>query len=261
MIVLRVKEPISCSLHSRRAQVTRAISLPVFCSLMSASTGKSSPYAFYAFYQLYRELGEHAPSQDISFEEICTKLYPDVVVDTRSSTSLFVTWEKRSKKQSRGYNLRGCIGTFAKLPVLKGIERYSLIAALQDRRFPPIKSSELAQLRCSCNILQNFQTIYDGDTQDGDIFNWELGVHGVELLFKNPYDGSVCSATFLPDVMLEQDWDKEETFINLLEKAGVTSGSRDIMSNYRNYFVTVIKYESNKSFITYEEFIDGLARL
>lgn len=185
-------------------------------------------------------------------------MFPGATVDTSSKTSLFVTWEKKRKQKGNEYALRGCIGTFARLPILKGIERYSIISALQDRRFPPITKNELPLLRCSCNILQNFETIYDGESHGGDIFNWELGVHGIELMFKNPQTGAVCSATFLPDVMTEQNWDKRDTFINLIEKAGFTGNPEELLDNYKDYFVQVIKYQGNKSRIAYNEFIEFL---
>lgn len=231
---------------------------------------KSSPYAFYAFYTLYNTLNEGthstASSTDgsLSFAKICNKLYPHQDIDSSSSTSLFITWKKKVRQQSghgEDYALRGCIGTFAKLPVVSGIEKYSLIAALQDRRFPPIDKKELSQLKCSCNILQDFEKIYDGKTQAGDIFNWEIGTHGIELFFKHPQTGSICSATFLPEVMPEQGWDKEETFLNLIEKAGVYAHAKDILEDYENSFVKVIRYEGKKSAISYDEFMVQLGKL
>lgn len=227
---------------------------------------KNSPYAFYAFYQLYNHLNSSAhPSSSNSTEtgnkrflEICKALYPTVKLDPTEKTSLFVTWKKKSK-HSGDYVLRGCIGTFAKPPVVQGIEKYSLIAALQDHRFSPITKNELPLLKCCCNILQNFTTIYD--RTKGDIYDWEIGLHGIELLFKHPQTGSVVSATFLPDVMTEQGWDKEETFLNLIYKAGVSSHVQEIMDHYDQYFIEVIRYEGNKSAITYEGFEARLTKL
>lgn len=234
---------------------------------------ESSPYAFYAFYQLYNYLisptSPHLLTANKygskSFKEICATLFPDQKVDPNAKTSLFITWKKKSKghkgENEDGYALRGCIGTFAKLPIATGIEKYSLIAALQDRRFSPINEHELSRLKCSCNILQNFETIYDGKSNKGDIFNWEIGVHGIELIFKHPQSGAVCSATFLPEVIPEQNWDKEETFTNLIEKAGVFAYVADVMDHYEDYFVQVIRYEGNKSAISYKEFKEKLEKL
>lgn len=229
---------------------------------MSSEVETSSPYAFYAFYTLYRALnGADSPAEKASFAEVCEKLYPDQSVDSKSSTSLFITWKKKARGRSdsgNGYSLRGCIGTFAKLPVVKGIEKYSLVAALQDRRFPPINAGELSHLKCSCNILQNFETIYDGK---GDIYDWEVGMHGIELVFKNPQTGVICSSTFLPEVIPEQGWDKKETFLNLIEKAGVYSYANEVMEDYEQYFIKVIRYEGKKSAITFREFERRLAEL
>ncbi|SCV05891.1 LANO_0H17458g1_1 [Lachancea nothofagi CBS 11611] len=214
----------------------------------------SSPFAFYAFYQLYAHFHNSADSKRRSFEAIHKQLYPNYVVKssrTTEKTSLFITWKKKGEKH-QDYNLRGCIGTFAKLPLLRGIEKYSLIAALQDHRFPPISQAELPTLKCSCNILHSFQTIFSG--KKGDIFDWEVGVHGIELTFKEPTTGQVLSATFLPEVMPEQGWDKKDTFSNLIEKAGYWKDVDSLMDHYEDYFLEVVRYEGDKSQIEYKEF-------
>ncbi|SCU82425.1 LADA_0C05182g1_1 [Lachancea dasiensis] len=216
---------------------------------------ESSPFAFYAFHQL----DIHFHSKDIpnlTFGEIQKRFYSDCLLDKNKineKSSLFITWKKRSKRSSV-YELRGCIGTFAKLPLLRGIEKYSLVAALQDHRFPPIRVIELPQLECSCNILQNFRSIFSN--HEGDIFDWELGTHGIELNFKDPKAGRIMSATFLPEVMPEQNWSKKDTFRNLIEKAGYLGDVDSLMDHYEDYFVEVIRYEGNKSQIKYDEYKD-----
>ena len=196
-----------------------------------------------------------------SLEEIARILYPGFKIDYNEKTSLFITWKKKSNKHHRentdegSYLLRGCIGTFAKMPIAHGIEKYSLIASLEDRRFSPIQKRELPDLKCSCNILSHFKIIFQGgNNPNGDIFDWELGKHGIELYFKQPKTGTICSATFLPDVMPEQHWNKEDTFANLIEKAGYWGNISEIMNNFEIYFIKVIRYEGNKSSITFEEF-------
>lgn len=229
---------------------------------MSSELTGSSPYAFYAFHQLYNHLNGNdklqSPNSTKTFLKICQTLYPDYKASPTEKASLFITWNKKSKKNDT-YGLRGCIGTFAKPTLVHGIEKYSLIAALEDSRFPPISKSELKLLKCSCNILQNFTTIYG--KSKGDIYNWEIGLHGIELLFKDPSSGITLSATFLPEVMSEHNWDKEETFLNLIYKAGVNSHLEEVLDHYDQYFVEVIRYEGNKSAITYEQFESGLLTL
>jgi AMMECR1 domain-containing protein len=48
--------------------------------------------------------------------------------------------------------------------------------------------------------------------------DWELGIHGLRISFyaRNKRYG----ACYLPDVAVEQGWDKEETIVSLMRKAG-----------------------------------------
>ncbi|SCW01754.1 LAFE_0E06524g1_1 [Lachancea fermentati] len=217
---------------------------------------KSSPFVFYAFYQLYKHFyGTAAPK--LTFEAIKQRIFPKYHVDPselQNKKSLFITWKKRTAKSPEHYQLRGCIGTFAKIPLLEGIERYSLIAALEDHRFPPIAPSEISSLKCSCNILQNFKVIYSGSDQKGDIYDWDIGVHGIELRFKDPQTSTILSATFLPEVMPEQGWNKKETFANLIEKAGCYEQVDSVIDNFQDFFIEVIRYEGNKSEISFDQY-------
>jgi uncharacterized protein (TIGR00296 family) len=113
--------------------------------------------------------------------------------------------------RSGSRNLRGCIGTFEALPLEHGLSSYALTSALEDYRFSPIPLSELPTLEVSVTLLTDFETAKDP-------MDWEIGVHGVRLSFysKNRRYGS-C---YLPDVAPEQGWDKEETIISLMRKAG-----------------------------------------
>lgn len=54
--------------------------------------------------------------------------------------------------------------------------------------------------------------------------------------------------------MPEQHWNKEDTFANLIEKAGYWGNISEVMDNFETYFIEVIRYEGKKSSITYEEF-------
>ena len=121
---------------------------------------------------------------------------------------LFVTWQKDG-------DLRGCIGTFAEDAELgETLSRYSLIAAVQDSRFPPINESELPQLRCEVSLLSTFEKI-------DDPLDWEVGKHGIEIEFK---DDKVYRGTFLPNVAPEQGWNQVTTLEYLCRKAGYTKG-------------------------------------
>lgn len=225
---------------------------------MVRNTERSSAYSFLAFYTLYSHFYE---VRSLSFDDICKSLYPEGQVDAETEKPLFITWKKKSKSSyadEDGYSLRGCIGTFAELPIITGIKRYSLIAALEDSRFPSITESEVSSLKCSCNILEHFETIYK---DKGDIYNWDIGTHGIELKFKHPRSKRIMSATFLPEVMEEQGWDKDETYRNLIEKAGCWEEVENIFANYKTFFVEVIRYIGNKSSITEKEFMEKLNKV
>ena len=108
---------------------------------------------------------------------------------------LFVTWQKYYEKYKQ-HDLRGCIGTFAEgQPLGKTLQRYSLIAAVQDTRFSPIETKELPSLKVEISLLSNFEPINDPT-------DWEVGKHGIEIEFKDG-GGREYRGTFLPNVAPE----------------------------------------------------------
>lgn len=61
--------------------------------------------------------------------------------------------------------------------------------------------------------------------------------------------------------MPEQHWSKEDTFVNLIEKAGYWGNISEVMDSFESYFIEVIRYEGDKSSITFDEFekqLDGI---
>lgn len=125
------------------------------------------------------------------------------------SYPLFVTWNTVSRSGHK--SLRGCIGTFEPLPLTTGLQTYALTSAFDDTRFSPIPSSLVPSLSCSLTLLANFEPC-------DDAMDWNLGTHGLRISFtwKNRRHG----ATYLPDVAVEQGWNKEETVESLMKKAG-----------------------------------------
>ena len=83
--------------------------------------------------------------------------------------AIFVTYKKDD-------HLRGCIGSFKPKPLGQQLQSYSLVAALKDSRFSPIKKEELQILSCEVSLLSHFENIED-------IYDWEVGTHGVEIEF------------------------------------------------------------------------------
>jgi uncharacterized protein (TIGR00296 family)/AmmeMemoRadiSam system protein B len=87
--------------------------------------------------------------------------------------------------------LRGCIGTFNLLGDLNDtIANRTIMSALQDGRFAPIKKSELPQLTYKINFLKK--------PVASSINKMKVGTHGITIHFK---DGR--SATYLASVLPE----------------------------------------------------------
>lgn len=203
------------------------------------TTKHPHPFALFAFHILESRLNGISPTQSLA----SFLTHSSTSTTSIGSSPLFVTWNILSKSGEK--HLRGCIGTFSPLPLEQGIAEYSLIAALQDTRFGPITKRELSSLSCSITVLENFE-----DAKDA--LDWELGKHGVRV--KIIKSGRSYGATFLPDVAVEQGWDKEETIEHCVRKGGFRGG-------YDLSEVKVIRYEGRKVGATYQEYVDVMKEL
>jgi uncharacterized protein (TIGR00296 family) len=154
---------------------------------------------------------------------------------------LFVTWNTVSP-HSGIRSLRGCIGTFETLPLSTGLSSYALTSALSDHRFSPISKSELPTLEVSVTLLTDFE-----DAKDA--MDWEVGVHGIRISFyaRNKRYG----ACYLPDVAVEQGWDREETIVSLMRKAG-WGGRREKWSEVGD--LKVVRFQGMVESVGWEEY-------
>jgi AMME syndrome candidate gene 1 protein len=134
-------------------------------------------------------------------------------VSVTESYPLFVTWNTHSRSGHK--SLRGCIGTFEALPLEQGLSGYALTSAFDDTRFSPIPASQLPVLSCALTLLADFEPC-------DDAVDWTLGTHGLRISFS--YRNRRHSATYLPDVAVEQGWTREETVESLMKKAGWDGG-------------------------------------
>lgn len=162
---------------------------------------------------------------------------------------LFVTWNTIVSTDSDGSNdamLRGCIGTFESLELENGLAKYALISAFQDTRFSPIRAQEIPTLQCEVSILTDFEDI-------GDVYDWDLGIHGLKIQFT--YNHSSHSSTFLPHVATEQGWNKQQTLISLLRKGGYRGNEKDPSK----IPMKIQRYRGTKSTISYTEYKSLLA--
>lgn len=191
----------------------------------------------------------HSKHQDVACIEMCFFCF-DVLVShlnhkappkspsfTNDPFPLFVTWQLGQEGR-----LRGCIGTFKATNLHFGLRDYAIQSATKDERFHPINLTELDKLQVSVSLLTRFE-------EAEDYLDWEVGVHGIRIEFFNER-GSKCSATFLPEVAIEHEWDQEETIDRLLRKGGFKG---TITAEVRQS-IKMTRYQSEKITVSYNDY-------
>lgn len=99
----------------------------------------------------------------------------------------------------------------------------------------------------SVSILTDFEVIEDP-------YDWVLGEHGLQVHFM--HRGKGRSATYLPDVAVEQGWNQDETIESLLRKGGF-----DGTSDWRDMPIEFERYQGTKAKVTHAQYLDALAKL
>jgi len=155
---------------------------------------------------------------------------------TNDAYPLFVTWKIGSDKR-----LRGCIGTFSAINLHVGLRKYALTSALEDSRFNPVTKDELPRLHCSVSILTDFE-------EAGNHLDWQIGTHGIRIEFNE--NGHEKTATYLPEIALDQGWDRLQTIDSLLRKGGFQG---QITSDVR-HSIKLTRYRSEKVALSYSEY-------
>jgi hypothetical protein len=108
--------------------------------------------------------------------------------------------------------LRGCIGyTSAKKPLYMTVRDTATLAALQDPRFQPVMAVELPKLQYEISVLSPLRRVTD-------IEEIKVGQHG--LLMKNGGNEGLL----LPQVPVEQGWDRQTFLEQTCRKAGMATG-------------------------------------
>jgi AmmeMemoRadiSam system protein B/AmmeMemoRadiSam system protein A len=106
--------------------------------------------------------------------------------------------------------LRGCIGyTSASKPLYITVRDTATLAAMRDPRFPAVSSGELSSLEYEISVLSPLRRVTD-------VQQIKIGQHG--LLMKN----GDSEGLLLPQVPVEQKWDRQ----TLLEQTCVKAGMR-----------------------------------
>jgi AMMECR1 domain-containing protein len=84
-------------------------------------------------------------------------------------------------------------------------------------------------------------------TPCADPLDWDLDTHGIRISFT--HHSRRYSATYLPDVAVEQGWNKEETIVSLMRKAGWSGRSKDWT---KVFDLKCIRYEGKKASLDYQ---------
>ncbi|KAJ7774191.1 alport syndrome [Mycena maculata] len=213
----------------------------------------TAEHCFHAFDALYCSLTSASP------------IAPRFVDD---KYPLFVTWNTRTSRPGRAPRLRGCIGSFEPLSLHDGLQEFALISAFRDHRFRKIDKSELESLECAVSLLTDFE---DAESY----LDWTVGVHGISITFphpsllQSPSSGSpsplssstylprvtsrqTFSATYLPDVIPEQGWDRIEAVDSAIQKAGWNGTiTEDIRRS-----VKLRRYQSKMCVVGWDEYME-----
>ena len=108
--------------------------------------------------------------------------------------------------------LRGCIGyTSAEKPLYITVRDTATLAAMRDPRFSPVTASELPSLQYEISVMSPLRRVTD-------IQQIKVGQHG--LLMKNGDSEGIL----LPQVPVEQGWDRNTFLEQTCAKAGMRSG-------------------------------------
>lgn len=106
-------------------------------------------------------------------------------------------------------SLRGCIGHVqAIMPLYQSVIRNAVAASSSDPRFPPLIKEELKDIEIEISVLSSMKRVKD-------FKEIEVGKHGL-LIRKDARSGLL-----LPQVPIEQGWDRETFLRQICAKAGL----------------------------------------
>ena len=130
---------------------------------------------------------------------------PELTDNLKMVYGAFVTLHKKGK-------LRGCIGTMiGRMPLASTIQQMVVASSTKDPRFPSVKADEIEDLDIEISVLSIPEGIEPNEVV--------LGKHGL-LIQQGEFQG-----VFLPQVPIEQGWNKDEYLEQLCTKAGLATNA------------------------------------
>ena len=131
----------------------------------------------------------------------------------------------------QGRRLRGCIGTLQpEGPLYQTVMEMAIASATQDYRFPPLSLDEIPKTKIEISVLSPFTRIEDPK-------EIEVGRHGLYIV-KGFYRG-----VLLPQVAVEQGWDRETFLRHLCLKAGLDADAWEGEADIYTFTAEIIEEE------------------
>ncbi len=151
-----------------------------------------------------------------------TPRYPEPTENIQAHCGAFVTLHKNGV-------LRGCIGhIIAVNPLFKAVKELARSSAFEDPRFPRLNQSEFDEIDIEISVLTPLERIESAEQV-------EVGEHGVYI------KSGARSGVLLPQVPVEQGWNRHQYLTNLCFKAGL-SGDCWTNPNAELYVFTAIVF-------------------
>ena len=134
---------------------------------------------------------------------------------------VFVTLKKNEM-------LRGCIGIIQPVDILaRNIIISTRNSALNDHRFPPVRSEEVDELEIEISILS--------PPKKSKLEDIEIGKHGLIV------EGGSLSAVYLPQVATEVGWTFDQWLDSLCDKANLpTSYWKEKEAKFKTFTAQII---------------------
>lgn len=148
-----------------------------------------------------RAIEEHLKGEETPLPAPAEKL--------REKAGVFVTLETYPKK-----DLRGCIGyPEPVMPLVEALTRAAVSAATNDPRFPPLQPEELEDTLVEVSVLTKPEALTVKPEEYASQI--EIGKHG--LIVERGFNRGLL----LPQVAVDENWDKEEFLSHTCMKAGL----------------------------------------
>lgn len=131
----------------------------------------------------------------------------------RRELGTFVTLRKQGA-------LRGCIGVIEeRLPLCRAVVEYAIHAATRDPRFRPVTAEEAKEIEIEISVMNPTADLLSPFQKVKDVSEIVIGRDGLFL------KKGMVQGILLPQVPVEQGWDRDTLLVGICRKAGLPDGS------------------------------------